>query len=78
LPKIVTSFFIINELRKTYIDNIAFELFIEAHTLSLQLPDYELYKSGSQLRRLADSVVTNITEGYGIKNYKGDFIRFLT
>lgn len=63
--------------QKLDIYNIAFELFIEIHQLSLKLPKYELYELGSQLRRSADSVVTNIAEGYGRKNYKGDFIRFL-
>lgn len=63
---------------KLDIYNIAFELFIEIHQLSLQLPKYELYELGSQLRRSADSVVTNIAEGYGRTNYKGDFIKFLT
>jgi len=63
---------------KLHIYNIAFELFIETHQLSLQLPKYELYELGSQLRRSADSVVTNIAEGYGRNNYKGDFIKFLT
>lgn len=33
---------------------------------------------GSQIRRSSDSVVTNIVEGYGIKRYKQDFIKFLT
>ncbi|MGI9581445.1 four helix bundle protein [Chryseobacterium sp. RRHN12] len=45
---------------KLDIYNIAFELFIETHKLSLQLPNYELHELGSQLRRSADSVVTNI------------------
>ncbi|CEJ67929.1 hypothetical protein BN1195_00211 [Chryseobacterium oranimense G311] len=63
--------------QKLHIYNIAFELSIETHHLSLKLPKYELYELGSQLRRSSDSVVTNIAEGYGRKNYKGDFIRFL-
>ena len=63
---------------KLDIYNIAFELFIKTHKLSPKLPNYELYELGSQLRRSADSVVTNIAEGYGRNNYKGDFIRFLT
>jgi len=62
---------------KLDIYTISFELFIETHQLSLKLPKYELYELGSQLRRSADSVVTNIAEGYGRKSYKGDFIRFL-
>ncbi|WP_348799440.1 four helix bundle protein [Flavobacterium adhaerens] len=45
--------------------------------MSLQLPKYELYELGSQLRRSSDSVVTNIVEGYGRKRYQADFIKFL-
>lgn len=30
------------------------------------------------MRRSADSVPTNIVEGYGRKRYKADFIKFLT
>lgn len=53
------------------------ELFYEVHPLSLKLPKYELYELGSQLRRSADSVVSNIVEGYGRNRYKAEFIRFL-
>lgn len=56
----------------------SFELFIKTHKFSLRLPRYELYELGSQLRKSSDSVVSNIVEGYGRKNYKKDFIRFLT
>lgn len=56
---------------------IGMELFYKTHTLSLQLPKYELYELGSQLRRSSDSVVTNIVEGYGRRRYKNDFIKFL-
>ncbi|GEL11975.1 four helix bundle protein [Flavobacterium glycines] len=56
---------------------IGMELFYKRHTLSLQLPKYELYELGSQLRRSSDSVVTNIVEGYGRRRYKNDFIKFL-
>nr|WP_315149771.1 four helix bundle protein [uncultured Flavobacterium sp.] len=44
----------------------------------MQLPNYELYELGSQLRRSSDSVATNIVEGYGRRRYKQDFIKFLT
>ena len=56
---------------------IGMELFYKTHTLSLQLPKYELYELGSQLRRSSDSVVINIVEGYGRRRYKNDFIKFL-
>ncbi|MBD0725633.1 four helix bundle protein [Flavobacterium sp. L1I52] len=56
---------------------IGMELFYKTHTLSLQLPKYELYELGSQIRRSSDSVVINIVEGYGSRRYKNDFIKFL-
>jgi four helix bundle protein len=57
---------------------LALSLFYRTHRLSLQLPKYELYELGSQIRRSSDSVATNIVEGYGRKRYKMDFIKFLT
>lgn len=57
---------------------ISFELFIETHKVSFLLPKYELYELGSQVRRSADSVNSNIVEGYGRKKYKQDFLKFLT
>ncbi len=56
---------------------ISLSLFYEIHKASLQLPKYELYELGSQIRRSADSVNSNIVEGYGRKRYKSDFIKFL-
>lgn len=58
--------------------NLGLELFYLSHGYTLRLPKYEMYELGSQLRRSADSVPTNIVEGYGRKRYKADFIRFLT
>ena len=56
---------------------ISLDLFLKVHPKTLQLPKYELYELGSQLRRSSDSVVSNIVEGYGRRRYKADFIRFL-
>lgn len=52
-------------------------MFFAVHLASLKLPKFETYELGSQLRRSADSTVTNIVEGYGRKRYKAEFIRFL-
>ena len=57
--------------------NISFDLFIRTHQFTFKLPKYETYELGSQLRRSADSVNSNIVEGYGRKKYKKDFIKFL-
>jgi len=43
-----------------------------------KLPKFELYKEGSQIRRSAKSMKSNIVEGYGRRRYKQEFIRFLT
>lgn len=50
---------------------------IDIHKMSLQLPKFELYETGSQIRRSSKSVRSNIVEGYGRRRYKQDFIRFL-
>jgi four helix bundle protein len=68
-------------MTKSYVDleiyKIAMDLFIETHHLTLRLPKFELYELGSQIRRSSESIVTNIVEGYGRRNYKQDFIKFL-
>ncbi|CAM3441262.1 four helix bundle protein [Aequorivita lipolytica] len=58
--------------------NLAFQFSIEVHHVSLKMPKFELYEQGSQVRRSAKSVKDNIIEGYGRRNYKQDFIKFLT
>ncbi len=55
----------------------SFSLFLRLHRFSLRLPKYETYELGSQIRRSADSVNSNIVEGYGRRRYKREFIRFL-
>ena len=56
----------------------ALKLFGDVHRLSTELPELEKYESGSQIRRAADSIATNIVEGYGRRRHKVEFIRFLT
>jgi four helix bundle protein len=41
------------------------------------LPKQEQYELGSQIRRSADSVVSNIVGGYGRRKYKNEFERFI-
>lgn len=43
----------------------------------MQLPKFELYETGSQIRRSSKSIRSNIVEGYGRRRYKADFILFL-
>ena len=57
---------------------IANELVKEVHLMTLtNLPRYELYETGSQLRRSSKSVKSNIVEGYGRRIYKQEYIHFL-
>ena len=57
---------------------IARELSIEIHRMTLSLPKFEMYEEGSQIRRSSKSIRSNIVEGYGRRRYKNDFIRFIT
>ena len=66
-----------NSYKELEIYSLSLSLFYKIHSLSLQLPKYELYELGSQIRRSADSINTNIVEGYGRRRYKADFIKFL-
>ena len=64
--------------KKLEIWKMARILSIEIHKMSFQLPKFELYETGSQIRRSSKSVRSNIVEGYGRRKYKNDYIRFLT
>ncbi len=57
---------------------LAREVSIEVHKMTISdLPKYELFEVGSQIRRSSKSVRSNIVEGYGRRRYKQDFIKFL-
>lgn len=56
---------------------LSFQLALDVHKLTLTLPKTEQYELGSQVRRSAQSVRANIVEGYGRKDYKTEFVRFL-
>lgn len=57
---------------------MAHKLAVEIHeTTTSKLPAIEKFEEGSQIRRSSKSVVCNIVEGFGLRNYKKDFIRYL-
>ena len=57
---------------------LAREVAIGVHRMTVrELPKFELYEEGSQIRRSVKSIRSNIVEGYGRRRYKQEFIRFL-
>ena len=58
---------------------LAREVVIEIHNLTLhKLPKFEMYEEGSQIRKSSKTVKSTIVEGYGRRNYKQDYLKFLT
>lgn len=69
--------------KKSYEDldiyNIAIDLAVEVHKMTLQeLPKFEMYEEGDQIRRSSKSIGANIVEGFGRKKHKGEYVQFLT
>jgi four helix bundle protein len=64
--------------KKLRIWELARELVVEVHRMTLKnLPKFELYEEGAQIRRSMKSVKSNIVEGYGRRRHKQEYIRFL-
>ena len=66
-----------NSYKDLEIYQLAYKLAIDVHNMTMQLPKYELYEQGSQIRRSSKRIKDTIAEGYGRKKYKAEFIRFL-
>ena len=50
----------------------------EVHAMTLtELPKFEMFETGNQVRRSVKSVRSNIVEGFGRRRYKQEYIRFL-
>ena len=57
---------------------LAREVAVGVHRMTLrELPKFEMYEEGGQIRRSVKSIRSNIVEGYGRRRYKQEFIRFL-
>lgn len=67
--------------RQSYKDlkvyQLAHQIGVDIHDFSLQLPRYELYETGRQLRTSSKSISANLVGGFGRRRYKAEFIRFL-
>lgn len=56
---------------------LARELSIEIHEMILGLPDSEKYEEGQQIRKSIKTVRSTLAEGYGRRQYKLDYIKFI-
>lgn len=63
--------------KKLEIWQLARELSIEIHEMTLGLPKFEQFEEGQQIRRSSKSVRSTIVEGYGRRFYKADYIKFI-
>ncbi|MBT8359307.1 MAG: four helix bundle protein [Deltaproteobacteria bacterium] len=64
--------------KKLEIWQIARELVVDIHKMTLHnLPKFEMFEEGEQIRRSIKSVKSTIVEGYGRRRYKQEFIKFL-
>lgn len=63
--------------KKLEIWQIANELVIKIHRMTLYEPAFEMYEDGSLIRRSSKSVKSLMFEGYGRRIYKKDFLKFL-
>ena len=45
--------------------------------MTLSLPKFELFEEGSQIRRSSKRVSASIVEGYALRKYKGEYLRYL-
>ncbi len=57
---------------------MAHKLAVEIHKMTLrELPKFEIYEEGSQIRRSSKGVVSTIVEGFGRKVYQQDYLKFM-
>jgi four helix bundle protein len=64
--------------QQLHIWELSNELVKEIHNMTLNdLPKYEMFETGSQIRRSIKSVKSNIVEGYGRRCYKQQYLYFL-
>jgi len=58
---------------------ISKEMVLVIHSITIhELPQFEVYETGNQIRRSSKSVKSNIVEGYGRRKSSREYIHFLT
>lgn len=65
--------------KKLEIWDRARKISIDVHKMTLtELPKFEMFEEGNQIRRSSKSTRSNIVEGYGRRRYVMEYIRFLS
>ena len=62
---------------KLEVYRVAHALGLRVHALSLKLPKFEMFEEGSQVRRSAKSVSSQIVEGHGLRQYRSEYLHYL-
>lgn len=55
----------------------AHELAVRVHRTTMDLPRFEMFEEGGQIRRSAKSVAAQIVEGYCLRKNKGEFLQYI-
>jgi four helix bundle protein len=55
----------------------AHKLAVEIHRMSLELPEFEKFEQGGQIRRSSKSVTAQMVEGYCLRRNKAEFVQYL-
>ena len=64
--------------KKLEIWQLAKEIVLEVHIMTLNdLPKFEMFETGQQIRRSSKSSRANIVEGYGRRRYQNEYYKFL-
>lgn len=56
---------------------LAREVVIEVHAMTMNLPKFEFYEEGRQIRKSSKTTKSAIVEGFGRRRYKQDWVKFL-
>jgi four helix bundle protein len=56
---------------------LARDIVIEVHKMTMTLPKFEMYEEGAQIRKSSKNVKSTIVEGYGRRIYKAEYLKFL-
>jgi len=65
--------------RDLEIYKLSHKLAVEVHKMTLEnLPKFEMFEEGSQIRRSSKAIPATIVEGFGRKQYQQEYVRYLT